>query len=106
MRHLKIEFLNNKKQNVWYDRDIILFFAMFQILVDFIEKEFVCDWFVDWDWDEVHQNAKSEMLDLYDWFIENSENDCEKLFDLMFYDRELIKTQLKLIIDISGFMWT
>lgn len=47
MRHLKIEFLENSKTS-YHDRDWILFNSMFQILVDFVEKEFVCSWWIDW----------------------------------------------------------
>jgi len=102
MRHLKIEFLENSK--TWYDRDWILFNSMFQILVDFVEKEFVCDWWIDWDHSDKSKHIKSEILDLYDWFIENYNND--KLSDEYFYNNKFCKEQLKRIIDIMGYMWT
>jgi hypothetical protein len=102
MRHLKIEFLENSKTS-YHDRDWILFNSMFQILVDFVEKEFVCSWWIDW-FHEENIKYTNELLDLYDWFIENYEND--KLSDEYFYNIKFCKEQLKRIIDIMDYMWT
>ena len=106
MRHLKIEFLGGTK-TCWHDRDTILFFAMFQVLVDFVEKEFIC---YDFDWtssrsSDSFSHASSEILDLYDWFIENS-IDNDDIFDIMSEDYGWIKIQAKRLIDIMDHLWT
>lgn len=61
--HLKISTL----PWTWVDRDHILLHAMFQVLVDFVEKEnnpgIVC-----WECDLSHWVAWEEIMDLYHWW--------------------------------------
>ena len=70
MKYLKIHTL---KKGEWYDKDIILLHAAFQLLVDFIEQE-KPDEICDWQYDEAHRNAWSEITALYKWWTEERPN--------------------------------
>jgi len=117
MRNLKIDFLENSK--TYYDRDWILFNSIFQILVDFVEKELSCYENMNPEYyksdceyigdvfEEIsnsRRNAMREMIDLYDWFIENYNND--ELSNEYCNNTEFCENQLKRIVDIMGYMWT
>jgi hypothetical protein len=65
MKYLKIKAL---EKNQWYDKDVILLHAAFQVLVDFMEKEKPGE-IVDWSENEVHANAWKEMQELYHWYV-------------------------------------
>jgi hypothetical protein len=70
MKHLKIHTL---EKGQWYDRDIVLLHIAFQVLVDFIEQEKPNE-IVDWQHDELHRNAWSEITQLYKWWKEERPN--------------------------------
>ena len=52
----------------WFDKCHVMLHACFQLLSDCIEVEklFECD--VDWDSDDRHRLAKSELLELHRWW--------------------------------------
>ena len=71
------DFINERRKhtlkictldNTWHDKDEVLLHAVFQILVNFIEKERVE--IVDWEDDAKHAHAWHEMQDLYKWWKE------------------------------------
>ena len=78
MKYLKILTLNSGE---WYDKDTILLHAAFQILVDFIEKERP-DEICDWEYDELHRNAWSEISQLYKWWKEERASRHDPLDDV------------------------
>lgn len=51
----------------WYDKDSLMLYGMFQLLVDYIEHE---SNIIDWTSDPQHEEVYSEMIDLYKWWIE------------------------------------
>jgi len=55
----------------WFDSDEQILYAMFQILVDFIEKE--AD-IVDWSSDAKHQEVFDELTELYTWWTKDRPN--------------------------------
>jgi hypothetical protein len=78
MKDLKILTLNKGQ---WYDRDEILLHAAFQVLVDFMEQERPAE-IVDWEHDEVHSRAWSELSQLYRWWKEERPQRREPLDDV------------------------
>jgi hypothetical protein len=62
MRVLKIHTL----EKGWCDKDYVMLQAVFQLLVDFVEKE-KPDQIVDWNFDPEHKNAWKEIRSLYRW---------------------------------------
>jgi hypothetical protein len=70
MKYLKIHTL---AKGQWYDRDTVLLHSAFQVLVDFIEQERPNE-IVDWQHDELHRNAWSEISKLYKWWKEERPN--------------------------------
>jgi len=63
MKRLKITTLSKG----WHDKDEVLLHAAFQLLADFVEKEWP-DKIIDWDFDERHKNAWAEITSLYNWW--------------------------------------
>ena len=79
MKYLKIHTLNKGQ---WYDRDTLLLHAAFQVLTDFIEQE-KPDEIVDWQHDELHRNAWSEISQLCRWWKEERPNRHDPLDDVV-----------------------
>jgi hypothetical protein len=48
--------------------DELLAHAMFEILSRYVEKEMD---FIDWDYNDEHRHAKSEIMSLYHWWHDN-----------------------------------
>ncbi len=67
--HMKYLKLHTLTKGQWYDRDTLLLYAAFQVLVDFIEQERP-DEIVNWEHDELHRNAWNELSQLYRWWKE------------------------------------
>ena len=65
MKVLKIQTLGTG----WHDRDEILLHGAFQVLVDFVEKEFP-EKAIDWNATEDHRHALNEIKSLYRWWKE------------------------------------
>ena len=63
MRYLKIHTL----EKGWCDKDYIMLHAVFQLLVDFVEKEKPAK-MIDWNWDATHRKAWKEIMSLYKWW--------------------------------------
>jgi hypothetical protein len=63
MKLLKIHTLDKG----WHDRDEVLLYAAFQILVDFVEQEHP-DKLIDWNATEEHRRVWKEMRSLYRWW--------------------------------------
>lgn len=78
MKLLKIHML---EKDQWYDRDAILLHAAFQVLVDFVEQERP-DEIVDWQHDDLHRNAWSEISQLYKWWKEERPSRHDPLDDV------------------------
>jgi hypothetical protein len=70
MKYLKIHTLDAGQ---WYDRDIILLHAAFQVLADFIERE-KPDEIIDWEHDESSRHIWNEITQLYKWWKEERPN--------------------------------
>jgi hypothetical protein len=64
MKYLKIQTLNT---GAWYDKDIVLLHAAFQVLVDFVEQE-QPDAICDWQSGELYRHVWSEISALYAWW--------------------------------------
>lgn len=78
MKYLKIHTL---EKGQWYDKDCILLHAAFQILVDFVEKERPAE-IVEWQHDELHRHAWSEISQLYHWWKKEHPNRHDPLDDV------------------------
>ena len=65
MKVLKIYSL----EKGWCDKDYVLLHAVFQLLVDFVEKE-KPDQIVDWYSDPAHKHAWREIRSLYRWWTQ------------------------------------
>ena len=52
----------------WSDTDYKMYHAVFQLFVNFIEKEKPFQ-YVDYDYDEVHRHVRDEMVELYSWWM-------------------------------------
>jgi hypothetical protein len=51
----------------WHDKDEILLYAAFQVLVNFVENERP-ERVVDWNATTIHKQAWKEIKDLYEWW--------------------------------------
>jgi len=67
MKYDKTSFRNYH----WFDSDTQILYGMFQILVDFIEKE---SDIIDWSADPEHKRIFDELTKLYKWWIEDRPN--------------------------------
>jgi hypothetical protein len=76
-RILVIDSLPSRKKQ-YIDRDELLLHVMFQILVDFIEKEKPAE-VVEWDYDPNSICAWKEMNDLYTWWKAERPNRVDPL---------------------------
>ena len=84
MKYLKIHTLDKGQ---WYDRDIILLHAAFQILVDFIERE-KPDEIINWEHDEPTRHVWSEITQLYKWWKEERPNRRDPLEEVAYPPEE------------------
>jgi hypothetical protein len=85
MEILKIQSLSKG----WHDRDEILLHSVFQVLVDYIEKEHP-DKVIDWNTDEEYRHAWEEIQELYKWWKEERPEHLSPL-----EDKQLTKPPLK-----------
>ena len=94
MRTLKIETLNSVKEQSWIDRDYLMFHAVFQLLVDWVEKE---DGLANWNYIDYEESMKT-LKELYDWW---------KKFDTE-YDLIADEAQEKLeqLVKLRRYLWT
>lgn len=74
----------------WFDVDTKMLYGMFQLLVDFVEKEEAGE-VIDWNSDPEHKKVWAEVQELYNWWLERKNRDNgypdRKDFDLE--DREM-----------------
>lgn len=56
----------------WCDKNVVMLHACFQLLSDSIEVEKIFESDVDWEFDEKHRVAKSELLELHEWWKSRS----------------------------------
>jgi hypothetical protein len=106
----------------WKDRCDQMYYACFNLLVDFMEKE-DAEIVVDWEECPSHSHAMAEMKDLYHWWIkgrfeEEKEADAlyakhedgtpthEAWFDKIHENEEKWDINLKRLIEIRPYMWT
>ncbi len=94
---LHIKSLNSE----WCDKDNIMLHACFQLLKDCVEQENLFECHLDWDSTEDYRLAKSEIIELYQWwlsYIETGLPDCET--------NNFENKMLKRLIDIRWALWT
>jgi len=58
----------------WSDRDTIMLHAMFQILIDYVEKEEPFE-LINWESDSEHSASAKDIKYLYDWWKKNHDYD-------------------------------
>lgn len=58
------------KSSEWYDKDIMILYACFQILKDSIEKDSLLTLAIDWNINEDSVFARKEIEVLYNWWKE------------------------------------
>jgi hypothetical protein len=75
-RYHIIDIRDEKYRWGWIDRSHAMLLANFKILVEFIEKERPFD-VIDWDSDVDHQHARSEMMELYEWWKRGREAEAD-----------------------------
>ena len=61
---IKCQYLDS----TWNDETDRLAHGMFQCLTNFVEKEMTI---IDWDYNDEHRHAKSEIMSLYHWWHDN-----------------------------------
>lgn len=69
----------------WVDADIVMLHACFQLLKDFVEKEL-----------ELDETRDSEVLELYDWWMERAASNNDEQDNIM----------LERLIKIRERLWT
>ena len=94
---LKIESLNDD----WRDKDSVLLHACFQLLKDCVEKENLLSGHIDWDANDRHRLAKTEIEELYRWWLSYVETDIP---DEASYEIE--NSYLVRLIKIRWALWT
>ena len=52
----------------WHDTDQKILYGMMALLKEFVEEEKPFE-FINWDSDDQHQNAKKEMVAIYEWWL-------------------------------------
>jgi hypothetical protein len=92
----------------WSDKDMVILHACFQILTDCIEKEQLFTGHIDWANDELHINAKKEILELYEWWKERVQKEQDDEIDPIWTEKQHYQDTEMLIrlIKIRGFLWT
>jgi hypothetical protein len=94
---LKIETLSEE----WRDKDSVMLHACFQLLKDFVEKEDVGHMRNNWNMDEEHKAAKTEIDELYNWWLSYSEP-AVKTVDII----EQENAMLIRLINVRWTLWT
>jgi len=102
------EILNIKTlSGDWFDKDIIMLHACFQLLTDCIEDEKLFTGHVDWNHDEEHKKAKDELEFLYNWWIKRKNKDLEaEINDLEKEQYEEDNEMLVRLIKVRQYLWT
>ncbi len=85
MRRLNITTLDAGR---WYDRDVLLLHAAFQILVDFVEKEEL-ERITDFEHDEEQRRVWAEIQSLYRWWKTERVQRHDPYDDLPDEDRDI-----------------
>lgn len=93
MRTLKIKTLYPVKEG-WCDRDVLLFHACFQILVDWVEQE---EGLTNWS-HEKYKEQINTLTDLYNWW-----KDLDKDYDLL---EDYSQEKLEQLIKLRRYLWT
>ena len=94
---LNIETLSEE----WSDKDSVMLHACFQLLKDFVEKEDIQHRRNSWCADEKRISAKTEIDELYNWWVSYSVSD---VLDEDSY--ELENTMLFRLIKVRWALWT
>lgn len=95
---LKIENLSDD----WCDKDVIILYACFQLLKDFVKKEKKIIKQIDWKHEEETANAKGQIDFLYGWWIERV--DKENDLDEKQYEED--NQMLGRLIEIRKYLWS
>ena len=95
---LKIESLSDG----WCDKDIVILYACFQLLKDFVEKEKEIIAQIDWEHDEEIKKAKQEIDFLYSWWLERLDREDDLDEKQYLEDNQMLKR----LIEIRKYLWT
>lgn len=85
----------------WCDKDIVMLYACFQLLKNFVENEKEIIEQIDWEHSQVSKNAKNEIDFLYDWWSKRIDKDDD--LDEKQYEEDTL--MLKPLIDIKKHLW-
>jgi hypothetical protein len=101
---LKIKSLTEE----WCDKDIVMLHACFQLLEDSIKEENLFDGHTDWEQSDEFKQARVELQELYDWWIERKELEKSSNFhDLINRENyEEDNKRLKKLIKWRHMLWT
>ena len=86
----------------WCDRCDLILFSSFNILKDFMEKEY--PGIVDWDYDQQHKNIKQELQELYSWWTLTRPINIRDTCSL--YQDDEDQKMLERLMKIRQYMWT
>jgi len=100
---LKIKTLSGD----WFDKDIVMLHACFQLLTDCVENEKLFTGDIDWTDNKEQINAKKEIEELYNWWNERKkQEENEKFNDLDKMQYEKDNEMLIRLIKIRQYLWT
>ncbi len=88
-----------------------LMYAMFAVLVDFVEKEDPLGT-IDWDDDKDSAHARDEFMELYNWWKSGRKTEHDALYATEFTWQEMEALdarddeQMARLVKIRGYLWT
>ena len=80
------------KPTSWIDKDSILMYSMMKLIIDFVDEEKAFTGHVDWDYDETHKDARTNILEVYNWWknYPNRQKEISEALD-KWHDKSSIK---------------
>lgn len=109
--------------HTWCDKSYLLHHLIFQVLVDFVEKEMYPagkPGRVDWEYDFEHKEAHDKIMELYIWWTQDYKGDDfpfrlpndefeaikNEAWKLESTNLALVRTRAKEVIDLAPWLWT
>lgn len=82
--------------------------ACFQLLVDCVEQENLLNGHIDWNHSKEHQNAKTELTRLYDWWKQRVAAEANDEFNwIRSKDRYQQDTEMLMaLVKMRKYLWT